>query len=125
MQEKTKEKVNELALRIVPGGKDGSGNWLIGLKEGTVFLTRPVKTDNKNILSFELLQFHIKMKWKRAVWLHRNFPHANEDIFVDSIIFSQQFELIEIQQDGYKSDLHTGPEPVADDVIDISEHKLL
>lgn len=111
-------------LRIVPGGRDGDGNWLIGLNEGCVFLTRALK-ESKHLLSFELLQFHIKMKWKRAVWLHRNFPHANEDIFVDSITFSRMFELIEIQEDGSAGNIHTGPELVADNVVDISEHKLL
>ena len=118
---KSKELKAEPVLRIVPGGRDGDGNWLIGLNEGCVFLTRELGSDK----TFLLLQFHIMKKWKRAVWLHRNFPHANEDIFVDSLVFSNTFELIEIQEDGSPDNKDTLPRTVEDNVIDISEHKIL
>lgn len=115
-----KEKLQEREplLRIVPGGRDGDGNWLIKLNEGCVFLTRPLG-DGK-VKTFELLQFHLVQKWRRACYLQRNFPRVNEDIFVDSLIFSNLFELVEIQDDG-TSNLHTGPDVVANDVNDVSK----
>ena len=89
-------------LSIITGGRDNTGNWLIGLKEGSVFLCRHKKDDKE----FILVQFHIKKKWNMAVWLHSNFPiHQSGDYFVHSLKFSQQHELVELQQDGEPDNL--------------------
>ena len=46
-------------LSIISGGRDSTGNWLMGLAEGSVFLCRHKKDDKE----FILVQFHIKKKW--------------------------------------------------------------
>lgn len=84
-------------LSVITGGRDNTGNWLLNLKEGSVFLCRHKKDDKE----FILVQFHIKKKWSMAVWLHSNFPmHQSGDYFVHSLKFSQQHDLVELQQDG-------------------------
>lgn len=88
-------------LSVITGGRDNTGNWLMALKESTVFLCRHKKDDKE----FILVQFHVKKKWNMAVWLHSNFPmHQAGDYFVHSLKFSQQHELVDIQQDGEPDD---------------------
>jgi len=95
--EKEEGEVIPLKLSLISGGKDNTGNWLMSLKESSVFLCRH-KKDEKD---FILVQFHIKKKWGMAVWLHSNFPmHQTGDYFVHSLKFSQQHELVDLLQDG-------------------------
>lgn len=103
------------------GGKDNGGNWLINLPEGTVFLTREKKPD-----TVTCVQFHLKMKWNRAVLLHSNFPHGTFDEFFDSENFCKKYDLIDIQQTGTSSDnLDARPRDMENHVNDVSEPEVL
>jgi len=98
-------------LSVISGGKDNTGNWLINLKEGSVFLCRHKKKLPTGDEDFILIQFHIKKKWAMAVWIHSNFPvHQAGDYFVHSLKFSQQHELIDLLQDGEPEVLNEGEE---------------
>jgi len=98
-------------LSVISGGKDNTGNWLINLKEGSVFLCRHKKKLPTGDEDFILIQFHIKKKWAMAVWIHSNFPlHQAGDYFVHSLKFSQQHELIDLLQDGEPEILNEGEE---------------
>ncbi len=99
--DKEAEVISHPKLSIISGGKDNTGNWLINLKEGSVFLCRHKKKSPTGDEDFILIQFHIKKKWAMAVWIHSNFPmHQAGDYFVHSLKFSQQHELIDLLQDG-------------------------
>lgn len=88
-------------LSVISGGRDNTGNWLMGLQESSVFLCRHKKKQPGLDEDFILVQFHIKKKWNMAVWLHSNFPmHQSGDYIVHSLRFSQQHELVELLQDG-------------------------
>jgi hypothetical protein len=88
-------------LSVITGGRDSTGNWLINLQEGSVFLCRLRGTSKDKDIDFILLQFHIKKKWQMGVWLHSNFPYNQAgDFIVHSLAFSQHHELVELLQDG-------------------------
>jgi hypothetical protein len=84
-------------LSIISGGRDNTSNWLMSLKEGSVFFCR----SNKDEKDFTVLQFHIIRKWDMTVILHSNFPMNQEGDFpVHSLKFSQQHTMVDLIQDG-------------------------
>lgn len=82
-------------LATITGGKDGEGNWLLGLEEGCVFVCR-----NKKEESPVGEQWHVSIKWKKSVVLYSNFPQRHEIyVLVIADKFSRQNELVEILQE--------------------------
>lgn len=89
-------------LRLLTGGKDGpppkGANWLMELEEGCIFGCK-----RKGDMEFVAYQFKIDWKGERMVLLSSEIPQRLE-LPVDSMGFSLNHELIEIQRKGYGSD---------------------
>lgn len=82
-------------LRLLKGGTDGDSNWLLSLPVGSVFLTREFKSE-----SAECIQFEVRNKWGRGVWLTCTYPGNGRSDFWDSHTFVKKFELIDILREG-------------------------
>ena len=73
------------------GGGGSSGNWLMDLQEGAVFLCR--KRVDKTP---EVEQWHLQVKWKRCAILYTNMPRGEGYRMVDGMRFSAENELVEV-----------------------------
>lgn len=83
-------------LKLMPGGKDG--DWLKGLKRGTVFLTRPKALDKGNPL---LEEYHIVRHNRRVVLMCSNIDPRNiRYVWVSTKEFSECMELFQVLQEG-------------------------
>lgn len=94
----TDKKEPKLKLQVYSGGKDGEGDWLMGLPKGSVFTCLPTKDPS----DYMLAQFHVMNKWGRSsVYLMSNFPmHQQGEFLVHSTKFSQLHTLVDILQEG-------------------------
>lgn len=110
---KPEDPVAHPKLRSISGGKDNTGNWLLGLPVDTVFLS----ISKKNAEEFILAQFHVMHKWTMGVHLHSNFPpQQTGDFFVHSLRFSQMNTLVDIQQLGEEDDIRGEGSGTGDEV---------
>lgn len=86
---------NVVPFRVLPGGKDGEGNWLINLDRGTIFLSR-----NNNDFGFVLMECLILNKTDNYVLLKINvYTEGNNNsvvFWVDPIAFCSKHKLLEI-----------------------------
>lgn len=92
------EKINTLEedkkivdLKLITGGKDSDGPWLMKLEEGTVFVIRDLG-DPRN---FNLGQFQLVSKTDKSVLLYTNIG-GKILTRVDPSRFCQRYSLVEI-----------------------------
>jgi len=86
---------------VITGGKGPPGtNWLIHLKRDCLFLAK--KIDSKEP---DLNLYLVRSKLKRSVWLTWSTPDDRQiDIWVDAQRFSDQWEFVELVNEGKDGD---------------------
>jgi len=92
------EKSNVVELKLLTGGKGPPGNdWLSGLDDGSVFLTRP---SSHQFDKPWMEEYHISARSEQGmVCLYSNL-NQEAYIWVDPVRFSRVMELVEVLQHG-------------------------
>jgi hypothetical protein len=85
-EEEIKPAAIPIKLSSIDGGK--GNNWLLGLKEDTVFLAKYPKESD-----IQLICYRVGHKGNRAVLL---YIEGGGKVYVDSVSFSKAMTLIEI-----------------------------
>lgn len=85
-------------LKLMSGGRDGKGNWLMNLNAGAQFLA---KFKARNQGDFTLNEYTLTYKGKRVALLTMTTPtDQHVRLWVESADFSNQNDLIEVLDDG-------------------------
>lgn len=82
---------NKIGLKLITGGKDSDGPWLMNLEQGTIFVIRDLG-DPRN---FNLGQFQLVSKTEKSVLLYTNIG-GKILTRVDPSRFCQRYSLVEI-----------------------------